>query len=89
MPTTTADGNGNVTYLIGPTGQVLAHSLYDPFGNALAVVGPVATACSLSEAALVHHRHPQGGVGQVQRVIHLPAQPDDGGQNDWIGCRED
>jgi RHS repeat-associated protein len=38
------DGNGNVTWLIYPNGQVAARYLYDPFGNLLAAVGPLAEA---------------------------------------------
>jgi RHS repeat-associated protein len=38
------DGNGNVTCLVYPNGQVGARYLYDPFGNLLAAVGPLAEA---------------------------------------------
>ena len=38
------DGNGNVTCLMYPNGQVGTRYLYDPFGNLLAAVGPLAEA---------------------------------------------
>jgi RHS repeat-associated protein len=37
-----ADGNGNITCLIGTNQAVLARYLYDPFGNLLAATGPLA-----------------------------------------------
>jgi RHS repeat-associated protein len=36
-----ADGNGNVTALIFPNQQLAAKYLYDPFGNTLAMSGPL------------------------------------------------
>jgi RHS repeat-associated protein len=38
------DGNGNVTCLMYPNGQVAARYLYDPFGSLLGAVGPLAEA---------------------------------------------
>jgi RHS repeat-associated protein len=37
-----ADGNGNVTAMIYPDQQVAAKYIYDPFGNMLAMSGPLA-----------------------------------------------
>lgn len=37
-----ADGNGNITALIYPNQQIAAKYLYDPFGNMLAMSGPMA-----------------------------------------------
>ena len=39
-----ADGNGNVTALLGPQQTIVAKYLYDSFGNTLAQAGPVAAA---------------------------------------------
>jgi RHS repeat-associated protein len=39
-----ADGNGNVTCLVGATNQVLARYHYDPFGSTLSKSGPLADA---------------------------------------------
>jgi len=39
-----ADGNGNVTALLGTNGIVVARYHYDPYGNTLAAVGPLAEA---------------------------------------------
>jgi RHS repeat-associated protein len=38
-----ADGNGNITALMYPSGQLAAKYLYDPFGNMLAMSGPLAS----------------------------------------------
>ena len=43
-PTTSfyhADGNGNITALLYPNEQLAAKYLYDPFGNMLAMSGPL------------------------------------------------
>jgi RHS repeat-associated protein len=40
------DGNGNVTMLINSSQAVVAKYLYDPFGNALSMSGPLAAANS-------------------------------------------
>jgi RHS repeat-associated protein len=37
-----ADGNGNVAALLGATQNVVARYLYDPFGNTLSAIGPMA-----------------------------------------------
>lgn len=39
-----ADGNGNITCLIGGSQQIVAKYLYDPFGNTLSLSGPLAEA---------------------------------------------
>jgi RHS repeat-associated protein len=39
-----ADGNGNITALIGTNGSVLARYAYDPYGNTLTMSGPKADA---------------------------------------------
>ncbi len=39
-----ADGNGNITGLIGTNGVVVARYNYDPYGNILAMSGPLAEA---------------------------------------------
>ena len=39
-----ADGNGNITALASVSGVVVARYLYDPFGNTLAMSGPLAEA---------------------------------------------
>jgi len=38
-----ADGNGNITALMYPSGQLAAKYLYDSFGNMLAMSGPLAS----------------------------------------------
>jgi RHS repeat-associated protein len=37
-----ADGNGNITALMYPSQQIAAKYLYDPYGNTLAMCGPLA-----------------------------------------------
>jgi RHS repeat-associated protein len=39
-----ADGNGNVTALLGNLQQIVARYLYDPYGNLLSIAGPLADA---------------------------------------------
>ncbi len=39
-----ADGNGNITCLLGTNQAVVARYLYDPYGNQLAATGPLAEA---------------------------------------------
>ena len=38
------DGNGNITCLINPSNAVVAQYAYDPYGNTLAMSGPLASA---------------------------------------------
>ena len=39
-----ADGNGNITCLINANQTIVAHYLYDPYGNILSQSGPLADA---------------------------------------------
>lgn len=50
-----ADGNGNVTCLIGTNQQVIGRYLYDPFENTLAACGPLAEANLYRFSSKEHH----------------------------------
>ncbi len=50
-----ADGNGNVTMLVSTNGAVLARYHYDPYGNMLAMSGPLAEANTIRFSSKEFH----------------------------------
>jgi RHS repeat-associated protein len=83
-----ADGNGNVTAMVSTNGQIAARYSYEPYGNALAMSGPLAEANLYRFSSKEHH--PNSGLvyylyryydSGLQRWINRDPIAEEGGLN--------
>jgi RHS repeat-associated protein len=66
-----ADGNGNITALVNDKQLIVAQYLYDPYGNELAVIGPLAAANLYRFSS--KENHPTSALNYYGYRFYLPS----------------